>query len=76
MTQGSKKPDQYRGLTRGSDAALAALGQERLAPGEVSERVRVRMRSEVMAWFMGLSAAKRGQILEREYRDVTNNHPG
>jgi hypothetical protein len=59
--------DRYRGLTRGSDAALAALGQKRLAPGEVSVTIRVRTKKTVMEWAATLGAARLGEILEREF---------
>lgn len=48
---------------------LDALGVTPLEPGQASGTSRVRAQAAALAWWQGLSAAERGEIVERVYRE-------
>lgn len=53
---------------------LAALGVEPLAQGEATDTVRVRTETAALAWFKGLSAPERGQIVKQAYDLLTTRN--
>lgn len=41
-----------------------------LSPGEVSRAVKIRCSIQAVDWFVGLTAAERGQLIERWHNEV------
>lgn len=57
--------DRFKGLTRGDERALSALGVERLEEDEVSKPVRIRVKQRVFDRLKEMSAKDIGDLLER-----------
>ncbi len=59
--------NRHKGLTKGNDRALEALGQTRLGKGEATRQMRLRGNEEAIDAFAALTAAERGAVVGAWY---------
>ncbi len=68
--------NRYKGLTKGNDRALEALGQTRLGKGEATRQMRLRGNKEAIDAFATLTAAERGAVVEAWFGSRNRNPLG